>query len=68
MEQYGPDGFIGRVASVLAASSETTFYAIAVYYGAVQVRRTRHTLVSSLAGDAAAMLMSALSVRLLLGA
>ena len=68
LEQYGPDGFIGRVASVLAASSETTFYAIAVYYGAVQVRRTRHTLVSSLAGDAAAMLMSALSVRLLLGA
>ena len=53
---------------MLAASSETTFYAIAVYYGAVQVRRTRHTLVSSLAGDAAAVLMSALSVRLLLGA
>ena len=67
LEQYGPDGFIGRVGSVLAGASETTFYAIAVYYGAVGIRRTRHTLASALTGDLAAALMSAVAVRLLMG-
>ena len=66
--QYGADSFIGRVGSVLAAASETTFYAIAVYYGAVGVRRTRHTLAAALTGDAVAALVSALAVRWLLGA
>ena len=46
--EYGPDSFIGRVGSVLAAASETTFYAIAVYYGAVGIRRTRHTMAAAL--------------------
>lgn len=65
--RYGPDSFIGRVGSVLAAASETTFYAIAVYYGAVGIRRTRHTLAAALTGDLTAALVSALAVRLLLG-
>ena len=68
LAQYGADSFIGRVGSVLAAASETTFYAIAVYYGAVGVRRTRHTLAAALTGDAVAALVSALAVRWLLGA
>lgn len=67
LEQYGADSFIGRVGSVLAAASETTFYAIAVYYGAVGVRRTRHTLAAALTGDVTAALVSALAVRLLMG-
>ena len=65
--EYGPDSFIGRVGSVLAAASETTFYAIAVYYGAVGIRRTRHTMAVALTGDLTAALVSALAVRLLLG-
>ena len=65
--EYGPDSFIGRVGSVLAAASETTFYAIAVYYGAVGIRRTRHTMAAALTGDLTAALVSALAVRLLLG-
>ena len=52
---------------MLAAASETTFYAIAVYYGAVGIRRTRHTMAAALTGDLTAALVSALAVHLLLG-
>ena len=64
---YGPDSFIGRVASVMEGSTETTFYTIAVYYGAIGVKKTRHTLPSALSADLAGMVMSALAVRLFLG-
>ena len=65
---YGPDSFIGRVASVMEGSTETTFYTIAVYYGATHVTRTRHTLPSALSADLAGILMSGVAVRLFLGA
>ena len=64
---YGPDSFIGRVASVLEGSTETTFYTIAVYYGATRVRRTRQTLPAALSADLAGMVMSVFAVRLFLG-
>ncbi len=64
---YGADGLIGRVASVLQSSTETTFYTIAVYYGAVGVKRTRHTLAAAAGGDLCGIVLSALAVRLLLG-
>lgn len=41
MEQYGPDSYIGRVTAVMLGCSETTFYTVAVYYGAAGIRRTR---------------------------
>ncbi|HAH78240.1 MAG TPA: spore maturation protein [Ruminococcaceae bacterium] len=61
---YGPDSFVGRVASVVSGSTETTFYAVAVYYGAVGIRRTRHTVPAALAADLTACVVSALTVRL----
>ena len=64
---YGPDSFIGRVASVMEGSTETTFYTIAVYYGATKVHRTRHTLPSALSADLAGIIMSAVAVRMFLG-
>lgn len=63
---YGADGFIGRVASVLQSSTETTFYTIAVYYGSVGIKRTRHTLPSAITGDVCGIVLSALAVRLLI--
>ena len=66
LETWGPDSFPGRVASVLEGSSETTFYTIAVYYGATHVRNTRHTLAAALAADVTAAAASVLAVRLLL--
>lgn len=67
LANHGPDSFIGRVASVLQGSTETTFYAIAVYYGATGIQKTRHTLGAALAADCTALAVSVLAVRLLLG-
>lgn len=63
-EGYGPDSFAGRVASVLAGSSETTFYATAMYFGSVRVKNIRHTLVAAIAADLTAAVMSVVTVRL----
>ena len=63
---YGPDSFAGQTASVLAGSTETTFYAIAVYYGSVKISKTRHTLIAALFADFTAAVMAVLTVRLLL--
>lgn len=59
---HGPDSFVGRVASVMMGSTETTFYTIAVYYGAVGVRKTRHTLPAALGADLAGFVFSSLAV------
>lgn len=67
MAQYGPDSYIGRVAAVMLGSTETTFYTIAVYFGAAGIRRTRYTIPAALTADLAGFVFSALAVRLLMG-
>ena len=62
----GPDSFAGRVASVLAGSTETTFYAIAVYFGSVGIKKIRHTLVAALSADFTAAVMAVITVRMFL--
>lgn len=66
-EQCGPDSFAGRVASVLAGSSETTFYAVAMYFGCIKVKKIRHTLFAAIIADITAAVMSVLTVRLYFG-
>ncbi|HEY3122330.1 MAG TPA: spore maturation protein, partial [Vicinamibacteria bacterium] len=51
---FGPDSFLGRTAATMYGSSETTFYVLAVYFGAVGVKRTRHAVPAALIGDAVA--------------
>lgn len=63
----GPDSPAGLVASVLQGSTETTFYTVTVYYGAVGITKTRHTLPAALTADLVGFVMSVVSVRLLLG-
>lgn len=63
-EEFGADSFVGKILSVMAGSTETTVYAIAVYYASVGIKKTRHTLVSGLCADFAAVVFSVLSVRL----
>jgi spore maturation protein SpmA len=48
----GPDSYIGYLVSTLQGSTETTFYVLAVYYGAVQIQRIRHSLAAALTADA----------------
>lgn len=64
MSQHGADSTIGRIAAVMLGSSETTFYTIAVYYGAAGITRSRYTLPAALTADAAAFLASILAVQL----
>ena len=66
-DECGPDSFAGRVASVLAGSSETTFYAVAMYYGSVGVKHIRYTLVAAVAADVTAFAVSVVTVRLFFG-
>ena len=65
--QYGPDSHIGRVAAVMLGSTETTFYTIAVYFGAAGIRRTRYAIPAALCADLAAFFFAALAVRLFFG-
>lgn len=53
---HGPDSMIGRMASVMMGSTETTFYVLAVYFGAVSIRKTRHAVVAGLLADIAGIL------------
>lgn len=67
MEQYGPDSALGRTAAVMLGSTETTFYTIAVYFGAVGITRTRYAVPAALCADLAGFLASAWAVRLCFG-
>lgn len=58
VKTHGADSVIGRTAAVLYGSSETTFYVLAVYFGAVGVRRTRHAVPAALIGDIVAAIAS----------
>jgi spore maturation protein B len=53
---HGPDSFVGRLVSVIQGSTETTFYIMAVYFGAIAVRKTRYTLAASLITDASGII------------
>lgn len=64
MEQSGVESYAGRVAAVMLGSSETTFYTVAVYYGAAGITKTRYTIPAALVADAVMFLMSAFAVRL----
>lgn len=56
MQTYGADSFTGRLASIFQGSTDTTFYLIAVYYGAVNIKNTRYTIAGSLLADLAGVL------------
>lgn len=64
INDYGPDSYIGRVASVMMGSTETTFYAITVYYGAIGIKKIRHTVICSLCADLTSFIVSGIIVRL----
>ena len=49
--EYGPDSYVGLMASVMMGSTETTFYVLAVYFGSVNIRKSRHALAAGLIAD-----------------
>lgn len=64
---HGPDSFIGVLVSTFFGSSETTFYVLAVYFGSVNISRTRHALAAGLIADIAGVLGAVMIVRMLFG-
>src|SRR5262245_30469698 len=67
INRYGEDSIYVKMASVMFGSTETTFYVIAVYFGAINVKKTRHAVPVGLTADISAMLFAVWSVRLLFG-
>jgi spore maturation protein B len=67
MQMHGTDSLIGLLVSTMYGSTETTFYVIAVYFGSVGIRNTRHALPTGLTADFIAFLAAVFFVNLLLG-
>ena len=67
MKEHGPDSFIGRLVSTFYGSTETTFYVIAVYFGAVGIKKTRHAVPAGLIGDLAGLLAALFICKIVFG-
>ncbi len=67
MHANGPDTLLGYMVSTMSGSTDTTFYILAVYFGAVGIRQTRHALPACLLADATGILASVFIVNLLYG-
>lgn len=67
MAVHGPDSYIGILVSTFFGSTETTFYVLAVYFGAVNIKNTRHALPAGLLADVAGILGALFIVKLLFG-
>jgi spore maturation protein B len=65
IESHGPDSFIGRAVSVMLGSTETTFYTIAVYFGAAKIKRTRYAVPAALTADFVGLVAACIMTRLL---
>ncbi len=58
LNTYGPDSLVGKIASTVLASTDTTFYVLTVYFGAVSVSNPRYAIIVGLSGDIASFLVS----------
>jgi len=67
-QAIGPDSYTGYLVSTFQGSTETTFYVLAVYFGAVQIRRIRHALVTALSADLAGVIAAVVICSILYGA
>src|SRR5690606_23785056 len=68
MKTFGPDSFSGRLSCILQGSSDTTFYVIAVYFGAVAVKNTRYTIGFMLLADLVGIITSIILCYIFFGA
>jgi spore maturation protein B len=66
LKNYGADSFIGLVASVIMGTTETIFYTVTVYFGAVKIKKVRHTVWAAVMADMTAIIMALLMVKILI--
>ena len=67
MTTYGADSFAGRLSAIFQGSSDTTFYVVAVYFGAIGVKNTRYTIPSMLLADLVGILTAIFTAYLFFG-
>ena len=67
VNQHGADSLIAKIGATMFGSTETTFYVLAVYFGSVGIRRTRHALAAGLVADTVGVISAVFICRLLLG-
>lgn len=63
--KYGPDSYIGRLSSVIMGTTETIFYTLTIYFGAVGIKKIRHTLWAAIMADFVAVIMAITLTRLM---
>ena len=63
MAQHGVDSPVGRTAAVMLGSTETTFYAVSVYFGAAGIQKTRYTIPAALIADFTGFIMASLTAK-----
>ena len=67
VKQFGPDSLIARMAGTIYGSTETTFYVLAVYFGSVAIKRTRHALLAGLTADFVSVVVAVIVCRIVFG-
>ncbi len=67
VQRFGPDNLISRIAATIYGSTETTFYVLAVYFGSVAIRQTRHAIAAGLIADTVAVIASVALCRIVFG-
>jgi spore maturation protein B len=65
LRKYGADSYIGRTASTIMGSTETIFYTITVYFGAIGIRKIRHTLWAAVAAELTAVIVAVNIVKIM---
>lgn len=67
LENYGPDSFVGRLASVIQGSTDTTFYILTLYFGSIGIKKIRYSLWAGLAADVIGIVSAIIIVNLMFG-
>ena len=67
VKQFGPDSLIARTAGTIYGSTETTFYVLAVYFGSVAIKRTRHALLAGLTADFVSVVVAVIVCKMVFG-
>lgn len=65
LKKFGADSYTGIVASIMMGSTETIFYTITVYYGAVKIKKIRHTLWAAVMADLSGIIMAIIMAKLI---
>lgn len=67
LKEKGPDSFIGRLASVMQGSTDTTFYILTLYYGSVGIKKIKYSLIAGLGADLAGIIGSIFITQMFFG-